>query len=209
MVLGGTRNCEGNIPSDEWEEMLAGNTPLVLQSDSSYKLDVLADVHSTAFIRWSFTAAEACQINLKVTYSEGYEYDPPGYPSFRRKGDRLDSVNGRIIGPHDEVVLDIPASETVVYEPFWFRTFRVMRWEIETGFIPVEILSFTATQSNYPLAVKASWYDHDDADSKGMWDVSIRTLRNCLFDGYSDCPFYEQLQYAYLSSAFWCDASID
>ncbi|VUC26851.1 unnamed protein product [Clonostachys rosea] len=144
--------------------------------NSSYKLDILADVHSTAFPR--------------------YEYDPPSYPFFRRKGDRLDSINGCIMGPHDDVLLNIPANETVLYEPFWFRTFRVMRWEIETTDESVDLISFTASQVNYPLAVKASWYNADDDDSKDMWDVSIRTLRNCMFDGYSDCPFYEQLQYS-------------
>jgi hypothetical protein len=69
-----------------------------------------------------------------------------------------------------------------------------MRLEIAVGSGPVEFLSFDATQVNYPLDVRASWKEPGDSHSEKMWDVSIRTMRNCMFDGYSDCPFYEQLQ---------------
>lgn len=92
------------------------------------------------------------------------------------------------------VRLETGAGKSVAYEPFWFRTFRLIRLEIAVGDEPVELVSFDATQVNYPLAVKASWEELGMINSKRIWDVSIRTMRNCMFDGYSDCPFYEQLQ---------------
>lgn len=127
---------------------------------------------------------------MKVTYSEGYELEPRQYPWLRTKGDRLDAENGLLLGPHDEITLDI--SGEVVYEPFWFRTFRLLDIEITTDG-PVEMVSFTATLANYPMGVKASWKD-DDQDSGKIWEMCIRTMRNCMFDEYSDCPFHEQLQ---------------
>jgi hypothetical protein len=129
-----------------------------------------------------------------VTYSEGYELEPRNYPFFRTKADRLDAENGHLIGPYDEVILDLPQAQTIKYEPFWFRTFRIIRLEITVGPEPIQLLSFDAIQVNYPLAVKASWKEAGDEHSEQIWDVSIRTMRNCMFDGYSDCPFYEQLQ---------------
>ncbi|KAM0275911.1 hypothetical protein ACHAQH_007298 [Verticillium albo-atrum] len=155
-----------------------------------------ADVHSTAFVRWTFKAASKSQVKLKIVYSEGYELEPRAYPFFRTKADRLDATAGRIIGPYDETTLDVPASSQVVYEPFWFRTFRVLRLEIEVGPEAVEFVSFEATQTHYPLEVRGNWSDHSDLQAAQMWDVSVRTMRNCMFDGYSDCPFYEQLQYS-------------
>ncbi|KAF5004573.1 hypothetical protein FDECE_8936 [Fusarium decemcellulare] len=190
------RKCLSNAESDEWAACLSGQQPLTLAAGSSHTLEVQADVHSTAFLRWTYKAAQQTQIQLKVTYSEGYENEPRSYPFFRSKSDRLDATNGHLIGPYDDVTLDLPASQSVVYEPFWFRTFRVMRWEITIGTEPVELSLFEATQVNYPLAVKASWEEPGDKHSKQIWDVSIRTMRNCMFDGYSDCPFYEQLQYS-------------
>jgi hypothetical protein len=167
---------------------------LVLPQGSSHILEVQADCHSTAFIRWTFKAAKnTSEIKLKVTYSEGYELEPRSYPFFRSKADRLNAEGGHIIGPYDEVVLKVSETETS-YEPFWFRTFRLLRLEITVGEGPVELKSFEATQVNYPMAVKASWKESGDLHSKDIWDVSIRTMRNCMFDGYSDCPFYEQLQ---------------
>ncbi|KAK7415762.1 hypothetical protein QQX98_005675 [Neonectria punicea] len=190
------RTCESTAAINDWTEYLSGNKSLFLRANSSHTLDIQAQVHSTAFLRWAFKSEKQSQIHLKVTYSEGYELEPRSYPFFRTKADRLDAKTGHLIGPYDDVTLDIPDTQTVIYEPFWFRTFRLLRLEITVGAEPVELVSFGATQINYPLAVKASWDNLGDPQSKEMWDVSIRTMRNCMFDGYSDCPFYEQLQYS-------------
>ncbi|KAH8680264.1 Six-hairpin glycosidase-like protein [Ilyonectria robusta] len=190
------RACQSTVAATDWTACLSGKQTLILPGGSSHTLDLQATVHSTAFLRWTFQAGKRSHVKLKVTYSEGYELEPRSYPFFRTKADRLDAATGHLIGPYDDVVLDIPESQTVVYEPFWFRTFRLLRLEITTGPEPVELLSFDATQVNYPLAVKASWDEPGDVQSKDIWDVSIRTMRNCMFDGYSDCPFYEQLQYS-------------
>jgi hypothetical protein len=192
--VGLVRKCQSGNHIDEWTGFLNAKQTLTLPPSSLHVLEIQADVHSTAFLRWSFQAAQASRITLKITYSEGYEQEPRSYPFFRTKADRLDAVNGHLIGPYDEVTLDLPAGKAIVYEPFWFRTFRLIRLEIASGPAPVELLSFNATQVNYPMAVKASWQDDGDKYSERIWEVSIRTLRNCMFDGYSDCPFYEQLQ---------------
>jgi hypothetical protein len=188
------QKCQSVVSMEDWNNCLSQDRPLLLPSDSSHTLELQAGAHSTAFVRWTFTAARHSQIRLKITYSEGYELEPRSYPFFRTKADRLDANNGHLLGPFDAVTLDLPEKQTVVYEPFWFRTFRIMRLEVTVGTAPVELLSFEATQVNYPLAVKGSWKEPGDAHSEKIWDTSIRTMRNCMFDGYSDCPFYEQLQ---------------
>lgn len=188
------RKCQSEVSIEEWTKSLSEESKLPLPSNSSHTLELQADVHSTAFLRWTFAATKESQVRLKITYSEGYELEPRSYPYFHTKADRLDAETGHLLGPFDEVTLNIPEGKTTTYEPFWFRTFRIMRLEIEVGSQPVDFLSFEAMQVNYPMAVKASWKEQDDMHSEQIWDVSIRTMRNCMFDGYTDCPFYEQLQ---------------
>jgi hypothetical protein len=191
------RACQSTVEANYWESLFTRNHSITLPASSSHVLEVQAAVHSTAFLRWAFkSVANASNIKLKVTHSEGYELEPRSYPFFRSKADRLDASVGHIIGPYDEVTLNLLSDSQTFYEPFWFRTFRLLKIEITVGPEPIEILSFDATQVNYPLAVKASWKQPGDPQSEEIWDVSIRTMRNCMFDGYSDCPFYEQLQCA-------------
>jgi hypothetical protein len=199
------RSCESSLIADDWTAFLKGDHPLILPKGSSHILEIQADCHSTAFIKWAFRAAnKPSEIKLKATYSEGYELEPRSYPFFRSKADRLDAEGGHIIGPYDEVVLSVSDVESS-YEPFWFRTFRLIRLEMTVGEEPVELKSFEATQVNYPMIVKASWKEAGYLQSQDIWDVSIRTMQNCMFDGYSDCPFYEQLQYDYhLISKSYC-----
>ncbi|KGO36821.1 Bacterial alpha-L-rhamnosidase [Penicillium expansum] len=191
------RACDSVVEDSNWIAFFTKDRSLILPASSAHTLEVQADFHSTAFLRWAFKATKSTsRIKLQVTYSEGYELEPRSYPFFRSKADRLNASVGHIIGPYDEVTLDLPRGETVVYEPFWFRTFRLLRLQITTGPEPIELVSFDATQVNYPMAVKASWKEPGDTHSEKIWDVSIRTMRNCMFDGYSDCPLYEQLQYS-------------
>lgn len=130
---------------------------------------------------------------MRMTYSEGYERKPRLYPWLRTKDDRLDST-GLLIGPYDQMELELPRGEVVIYEPFWFRAFHLIRLEIETVKNGAELVAVKATQVNYPFHVKAEWENESDIDSDKILDVSVRTMRNCMLDGYSDCPFYEQLQ---------------
>lgn len=188
------RACSSPISPLEWQEKLSARVEITLPAQSVNIVDLQAQVHSTAFLRWEFQAKEDSIITLKTTYSEGYELEPRDYPFFRLKGNRLDAENGQIIGPFDQIELELPKDQLVTYEPFWFRTFRLIRMEIKIGSSPVDLVSFTATQTNYPMAVRADWHEKDDTESRQIWEVSIRTMRNCMFDGYSDCPFYEQLQ---------------
>ena len=188
------RACKSDLSAETWTKILSDNDSLALPGCSSHTLELQAEVHSTAFLKWTFKAVNSTQVRLKVTYSEGYEHDPRSYPFFRTKSDRLDAENGHLIGPHDDVTLEILENQSVTYEPFWFRTFRILRLEITVGDGPVELVSFQAAQVNYPMAIKGSWKEPGSEHSEKIYDVSIRTLRNCMFDGYSDCPFYEQLQ---------------
>lgn len=188
------RACKSDTSAEIWSNSFSDKKSLILPGGSSHTLELQAEVHSTAFLKWIFKAVKSTQVRLKVTYSEGYEHEPRSYPFFRTKSDRLDAENGHLIGPHDDVTLDVPENHPVIYEPFWFRTFRILRLEITVGHSPVELVSFEAVQVNYPMAIKGSWKEPGDMHSEKIYDVSIRTLRNCMFDGYSDCPFYEQLQ---------------
>jgi len=193
--------CDSTIPINEWSQQISTKAPLRLAAGSSHVLELQADVHSTAFLEWRFRSTGKSEVRIKVTYSEGYELKPRSYPFFRTKRDRLEADGGHILGPYDEAVLVMEADSEACYQPFWFRTFRIIRLELEAGSAPVDLTSLTATQTNYPLDVKATWHQPSYPWSGDMWDTSIRTLRNCMFDGYSDCPFYEQLQYSMDSRA--------
>ncbi|KAF2226019.1 alpha-L-rhamnosidase [Elsinoe ampelina] len=185
---------QSDVPEENWQSFLKGKT-IVLPANSTHKVELQATVHSTAFLRWTFRAASSSSIKMKALYSEGYEQEPRAYPFFRTKDDRLDSVNGQLIGPLDEIEVMVSANENTIYEPFWFRTFRIIQLTLQVGQNPVEMLPLDATQGNYPMDVKGFIKNVTDPQCQDIWDVSVRTMRNCMFDAYVDCPFYEQLQY--------------
>ena len=114
----------------------------------------------------------------------------------RLKGDREDA-NGKLMGEYDiyHVAGNAGNCSEEVYEPFWFRTFRFVRLEVETGEEPIELVYFTYRETGYPLEVKGEFRCSDE-ELNTIWDMSVRTLKRCMHETYEDCPYYEQLQYA-------------
>ena len=194
------RSCSSELSQDDWERFFSKDQSISLPS-GKHRVELQAPCHSTAFLRLLFSTA--AHSSLKITYSESYERPPFDNPTFRNKGDRLDSkdavLTGSCVDLYDQVDLStLPEVDGArVYEPFWFRTFRFLILEFDVGPDSLLLHQLECKQTNYPLNPKSEWScDVDDGFSNSVWEVSLRTLRNCVVDGYSDCPFYEQLQYA-------------
>lgn len=127
---------------------------------------------------------------LRLLYSECYQIpEGDGY----RKEDRTDAVHGCLTGYEDRYTVSGNTEEC--YEPYWFRTFRYIQIAVRTGEEPLTLHSFTYEETGYPLETKTD-VQTSDPSLKGIWDISLRTLRRCMHETYVDCPFYEQLQYA-------------
>lgn len=124
---------------------------------------------------------------LKLTYIERYKNE---------NEDRADS-RGKVYGDFDLIEVD----GELTFEPFWFRCFRFISVEMSEN---VEITEAAVYETGYPTKFKDNYDFCNEADNK-LWEMSRRTLERCMQDTFTDCPYYEQLQYAmdtYLQSVY-------
>ena len=152
------------------------NTRTAVELDVSYL--------TTAYVDLPVCGGKGAEVILR--YAECYTGDSP-----TDKGDRTDCVNYRLNG-HQDVYY--PSGEEEIYNPFWFRTFRFARIEVQTGAFPLTFGLPKLTETGYPLALKTNFTASDENMNK-MWEISVRTLQRCMHETYEDCPYYEQLQY--------------
>ena len=141
-------------------------------------------VHTTAFIRTDLNGTGA---RVRYTYAESFALRNGKGALYK---ERRDDARGVIAGAFDEIV----TSGNEAYEPFWFRTFRFVKIDVETGDEPLEIHMPIMRRTGYPLKVE-SWVKSSDDDINWLWKTSLNTLRNCMHETFEDGPFYEQLQY--------------
>jgi alpha-L-rhamnosidase len=124
--------------------------------------------------------------SIRLTYSEAL-YDQDG-----QKGDRNDVGNRQAIGVHDTFLPE--GGEHRTFEPLWWRVWRYLDLDIQTGSEPLTLESLRAEYTAYPFEERAS-FDSKDHDLKQIWDVSWRTARLDAHETYMDTPYWEQLQY--------------
>lgn len=185
-----------------WNALLRNDLPVVIPAAQRQIVELDAGELECGYLQFAFAGGAGSHIT--VIPSECYAYPQPPretpmgpVPQPPLKGDRTDSANGQLFGPEDHYctggfgTAELPET----YEPFWFRTFRFLRIEIETATEPLEIRRLRYRETGYPLDSKVS-FETSDESFNHIWDISLRTLRRCMHETYIDCPFYEQLQYA-------------
>ncbi len=162
--------------------------------DGSKELVVPAGTHARILLDQGFLTTAYPQLlvsggagaSIKMTFCEAL-FDRNG-----EKGHR-DKIEGKkVVGYHDLFMPD--GGKNRLFRPLWFRTFRYVELEINTGEQPLHVHSLNSEFTGYPFQQTAHFKSSDPSLQK-IWDVGRRTARLCAGETYYDCPYYEQLQY--------------
>lgn len=184
------------ITKEQWKRFLNGEEKIVIPPHTKVSAEISAGVERTSYLHLAMEQGQNARISIlqSEAYVLGGERGDLKVPV---KGDREDYEKGFLAGFTDHYTCAGSGTkeEPEVYEPFWFRTFRFVRLEIETEEEPLTLKYFDYTETGYPLDVKTKAEASDERFAK-IWEISERTLRCCMHETYEDCPFYEQLQYA-------------
>lgn len=185
---------QSTVKQKEWEELLWNGKVLIIPAHTKEIVEISAGEEKTGYLNLAMQCGKKSEI--KLLQSEAYVQDEIR-SNLPVKEHREDWKNGHLEGFIDKYEVSGFGTEEIFeeYEPFWFRTFRFIRLEIETKEEPLIINKFDYTETAYPLEVKTKVVT-SDKKLHHIWEMSERTLRLCMHETYEDCPFYEQLQYA-------------
>ncbi len=101
---------------------------------------------------------------------------------------KWDMEQGEIEGITDTVIL---GEASFVFEPFWVRSFRFVSITAED---PETIIRASFRKTGYPLELAVQLHSSEPW-VQAVWDMCVRTLKNCMTETYMDCPYYEQNQF--------------
>lgn len=163
-------------------EAFEGAKHLKVEAGEHAKFVIDAGVIKNAYPVYSFEGGTGTTV--KITYAEKYT-------NKEKEISRTDHVNGKIAGIQDVIIL---SGKEVVYEPFWYRTFRFVKIEIWTAGEAVLVRRPIIYETGYPINTQ-TWIKSSEKWVEKLWDMCVRTLQNCMTETYMDCPYYEQLQY--------------
>jgi len=167
---------DGNFLDNSGTLVVPANTTATVLLDQSHL--------TNAYFRMETNHGAGSEIS--VTYAEALK-DENGI-----KGHR-DEIDGKSIsGIVDRFQID--GGEKRQFQTLWFRTYRYVELNIETGDQALEIHNVGGLYTAYPYSLTAD-FDSDLPWLEDMWGINWRVLRLCAWETYFDTPYYEQLQY--------------
>ena len=114
------------------------------------------------------------------------------FTKYPAKGNR-DEVDGKIfMGRKDSIISDGGKAQT--FTSLYFRTYRYIQLRVTTKDEPLVIEDLYGTFTGYPFTYNAK-LESEDSELNKMIEIGWRTARLCAVETYTDCPYYEQLQY--------------
>jgi len=165
-------------------KFLANNGALVVPANTT--ATVLLDQSHLTNAYFAMETSRGAGSQISVTYAEALKNENG------IKGHR-DEIEGKSIsGIVDQFQID--GGENRQYQTLWFRTYRYVELNIETGDQALEIHNVGGLYTAYPYTLNAE-FDSDLPWLEDMWQINWRVLRLCAWETYFDTPYYEQLQY--------------
>jgi hypothetical protein len=165
-------------------QFLQGTSDLIVPSRSRAVL-LLDQGHLTnAFTVLTTSGGAGSRVGL--VYAEALK-DAKGI-----KGNRNEIDGKSIAGVRDEFRPD--GGERRRFQTLWFRTYRYVQLELETGDEALRVHDLQGIFVGYPFELTAR-FDSDLRWLADMWAINWRGARLCAWETYFDTPYYEQLQY--------------
>lgn len=167
--------------------------------------EIDAGANLTAFPLYAFCGGEGSRVEMR--YAECYGRYVDGVFV---KDDRTDCHSeGQCLDGLTDAYIVGEGEQT--YQPFFYKAFRYIHLHIRTGETPLWVRLPGFLRTGYPLEVTTAIHNLP-AKEQEIWEISLRTLQNCMYDTYMDCPHYERMQYVMdtflqmvFSSALSCD----
>ncbi len=169
----------------------SGAAPAVIPANS--KAVILLDnaFVTTAYPELMVSGGRGAKVEL--TYSEALYKPVAGERESRwPKGNRSETDGKVILGMADSYLSDGGAKRT--WRPLWWRAYRYVQLDIQTGNEPLTIHDLAPRFTAYPFRHEAL-IETTDRGLAAIFEVGWRTARLCAHETYMDCPYFEQMQY--------------
>lgn len=165
-------------------EFLKGNSPVKIGPNSRFSLLFDQGHLTNAYPELIVSGGKGSKMTL--TYAEAL------FDQNRQKGNRNEVTGKQIMGVQDRFTTD--GGRRRLFRPLWFRTWRFLQLDIETGSEPLVLEDLYGMTYGYPFE-ETAFFSSSDPSHEKIREVGWRTARLCAGENYFDCPYYEQLQY--------------
>lgn len=167
------------FPAEKTAVTIPANTMATLLLDQTFE--------TNAYITFNFSGGK--DAGVSIGYAETL-YDKGSHGT--RKSNRNQVEGKDFVGRIDSLISSGAGGQT--FTTLNFRTFRYLKLVIRTKNEPLTIDDIYGTFTAYPFK-RASALNTDNTELKQILDIGWRTARLNAWETYTDCPYYEQLQY--------------
>ncbi len=165
----------------------AKKDPVIVPAHTLATLLLDQTFETNAYVTFNFSGGKNAGISLG--YAESlYEKGSNG----SRKGNRNEVAGKEFVGRIDSLISD--GSQMQSFTSLNFRTYRYLRVIVHTENEPLVIDDLYGTFTGYPFQL-ASSIQTENPEIKQLLAIGWRTARLNAWETYTDCPYYEQLQY--------------
>lgn len=162
--------------------------PAVIPANKTVSILLDQNFETNAYPTIYFSGGKDAGVTL--SYAEAlYDHQAP-YGS--HKSNRNEVAGKDFFGVRDSLTSNGRKGQT--FTPFNFRTFRYLKLTVHTKDEALVIDSLHGTFTGYPFEQRAHFTSADTTIPR-ILDIGWRTARLNAVETYTDCPYYEQLQY--------------